>query len=79
MKALDRAFPASARVTPETAAKAILKGITPPPLHGLHVAQMSAIGYWWQNKFALPYELVMRFLNNRINTIAETELLMRTP
>ncbi len=30
-----------------------------------------AVGYWFQRKFALPYELTMRLLNNRLVGLAE--------
>jgi NAD(P)-dependent dehydrogenase (short-subunit alcohol dehydrogenase family) len=31
------------------------------------------IGYWFQRKFALPYEIVMRLLNDRLHAVAARE------
>ncbi len=59
-------------VTPETAAKAILKGIR-RRRYMVFTSLDVRIGYWWQNKFALPYEWVMRFLNHRIDAIARAK------
>jgi NAD(P)-dependent dehydrogenase (short-subunit alcohol dehydrogenase family) len=57
-------------VSPESAASSIIKGIkanrymvyTSPEIHLLH---------WVQGKFSLPYELIMRFLNNRMQSVFE--------
>ena len=57
-------------VSPESAAKSILKGIkanrymvfTSFDIHLLH---------WVQGKFSLPYILIMRFLNNRMQSVYE--------
>ena len=60
--ALRRRFQKHA-VTPEKAAAAILKGIR----RGRYMVFTSAdiqIGYWFQRKFAWPYELVMRLINH---------------
>lgn len=49
-------------VTPEAAAEAILRGVK----SGRYLVFTSfdiRFAYWWQRKFALPFELVMRFLN----------------
>jgi len=51
-------------VSPEHVAKKILKGIE----RNRYMVFTSAdirLGYWWQRKFALPYELTMRSLNDR--------------
>lgn len=51
-------------VSPEHVAKQILKGIE----RNRYMVFTSAdirLGYWFQRKFALPYELAMRSLNNR--------------
>src|SRR5690606_24061154 len=56
-------------VTPEKAAAAILKGIR----HNRYLVFTSLdirIGYWFQRKFAWPYELVMRFLNDEFARLA---------
>ncbi|MES2490886.1 MAG: SDR family oxidoreductase [Pseudomonadota bacterium] len=57
-------------ISPERAASSILKGIkanrymvfTSFDIHLLH---------WVQGKFSLPYELIMRFLNNRMQSVYE--------
>jgi short-subunit dehydrogenase len=57
-------------VSPESAAASIIRGIkanrymvfTSPDIHLLH---------WVQGKFSLPYELIMRFLNNRMQSVFE--------
>lgn len=66
--ALVRRFQRHA-VTPEQAAAAILKGIR----SGRYMVFTSwdiRIGYWFQRKFALPYELVMRLLNWKVGQLA---------
>ena len=58
-------------VTPEQAAASILDGIrhrrwmvfTSPDIR---------IGYWFQRKWAWPFEQVMRWLNNRLYRVAQT-------
>ncbi|HEY1075579.1 MAG TPA: SDR family oxidoreductase [Fontimonas sp.] len=59
-------------VTPQVAARAILKGIR-RRRYLVFTSLDVRIGYWWQSKFALPYEWVMRLLNNRIDAIAKAE------
>jgi len=49
-------------VTPEQAAEAILRGIK-ARRYMVFTSRDIQIGYWFQRKFALPYELVMRLLN----------------
>jgi len=49
-------------VTPEQAAGAILRGIK-ARRYMVFTSRDIQIGYWFQRKFALPYELVMRLLN----------------
>jgi NAD(P)-dependent dehydrogenase (short-subunit alcohol dehydrogenase family) len=57
-------------VTPETVAEKILDGIE----RNRYMVFTSAdirIGHWFQRKFAPPYELAMRRLNDRLSAIAE--------
>lgn len=55
--------------SPDKAARAILKGI-----HRNHYLVYTSFdirfGYWWSRKFALPYEVAMRFANNRFSKLA---------
>jgi NAD(P)-dependent dehydrogenase (short-subunit alcohol dehydrogenase family) len=51
-------------VSPEHVAKKILKGIE-RDRYMVFTSTDIRLGYWWQRKFALPYELTMRSLNNR--------------
>ncbi len=69
VKALTERFQRHA-VTPETAAKAILKGIR-RRRYMVFTSLDVRIGYWWQSKFSLPYEWVMRLLSHRIHTVAD--------
>jgi len=67
VKALKQRFQDHA-VTPEKAADAIIKGI----LANRYMVFTSidiAVGYWFQRKFALPYEFVMTQLNNRLHAV----------
>ncbi len=57
-------------ITPEHAAKAILRGIR-RRRYMVFTSFDVGIGYWFQSKFAPPYEWVMRLLNNRIDAVAK--------
>lgn len=57
-------------VTPEKAAQAILKGIK-NNRYMVFTSPDIRVGYWFQCKFALPYELVMRLLNRQVRLLAE--------
>jgi NAD(P)-dependent dehydrogenase (short-subunit alcohol dehydrogenase family) len=52
-------------VSPERAAAAILAGVR-KNRYMVYTSPDIRVGYWFQRKFALPYELVMRFLNDRL-------------
>jgi NAD(P)-dependent dehydrogenase (short-subunit alcohol dehydrogenase family) len=52
-------------VSPEHVAKKILKGIERNQYMVFTSADVR-LGYWLQRKFALPYELAMRLLNDRV-------------
>ncbi|ALG85460.1 SDR family oxidoreductase [Gordonia phthalatica] len=56
-------------VTPETAAKAILRGVTRNK-YMVYTSFDIRFGYWWARKFALPYEVVMRIANNRFDQLS---------
>jgi NAD(P)-dependent dehydrogenase (short-subunit alcohol dehydrogenase family) len=53
-------------VTPEKAAAAILAGIK-ANRYLIFTSRDIAVGYWFQRKFAWPYELAMRLLNDRLD------------
>jgi NAD(P)-dependent dehydrogenase (short-subunit alcohol dehydrogenase family) len=57
-------------VSPERVAAKILEGIEKNRYMVFTSADIR-IGYWFQRKFAPPYELAMRRLNDRLSTIAE--------
>ncbi len=57
-------------VTPEKAAQAILRGIK-NNRYMVFTSSDIRVGYWFQRKFALPYELVMRLLNRQVRVLAE--------
>jgi NAD(P)-dependent dehydrogenase (short-subunit alcohol dehydrogenase family) len=75
---VDRTAPAAAAlaqrferhaVTPEHVAAQIVRGIE----RNRYMVFTSAdirVGWWFQRKFALPYELAMRLLNNRLVAVA---------
>jgi len=66
--ALVRQFERRAK-SPEHVAERIVRGIE----RNRHLVFTSAdirVGYWFQRKFALPYELTMRLLNNRLVAVA---------
>lgn len=58
-------------VTPEKAAKAILKGIKQNQFM-IFTSPDIRVGYWFQRKFSYPYQVVMQLLNNHINAVAKT-------
>lgn len=59
-------------VTPETAAAAIIKGVK-ANRYMVFTSAETQIGYWFQRKFALPYEIVMRVLNDYLYAIARRQ------
>lgn len=65
--ALVRRFQRHA-VTPEKAAAAILKGIR-TGRYMVFTSPDIRVGYWFQRKFAWPYELVMRLLNWQVTRL----------
>lgn len=58
-------------VTPEKAAQAILKGIK-NNRYMVFTSPDIRVGYWFQRKFALPYELVMRLLSRQVGLLAKS-------
>ncbi len=52
-------------IKPEQAAKAILRGIK-ANRYMVFTSLDIRVGYWFQRKFALPYEWVMRLLNSEL-------------
>jgi hypothetical protein len=58
-------MPTQRAVDPEHVAKKILNGIECNQYMVFTSADIK-LAYWLQRKFALPYELTMRSLNNRI-------------
>lgn len=57
-------------VTPEQAAEAILEGISKKRWM-VFTSPDIRIGYWFQRKWAWPYEQVMRFLNDRMHKVGQ--------
>jgi NAD(P)-dependent dehydrogenase (short-subunit alcohol dehydrogenase family) len=57
-------------VTPEVAAAAILRGIRKNRFL-VFTSLDVRVGHWVQRKFAWPYEVVMRLLNDRLDALAE--------
>lgn len=68
IQAMRRRFRSHA-VTPEKAAAAIVRGIERDQ-YMVFTSLDIRIGYWFQRKFALPYELVMRRLNDVLHRVA---------
>ena len=66
--ALRRRFQKHA-VTPEAAAAAILRGVR-RKRYMIFTSPDVRIGYWFQRKFAWPYERVMRLLNRQMQRMA---------
>ncbi len=56
-------------VSPEHVAAKILEGIA-KDRYLVFTSRDIAVGYWFQRKFAWPYELAMRLLNDRLVKIA---------
>ncbi|MGH7269219.1 MAG: SDR family oxidoreductase [Polyangiaceae bacterium] len=56
-------------VTPEHAAQAILRGIQ-DDRYMVFTSRDIAVGYWLMGKFALPYERLMRSMNDRFHRLA---------
>lgn len=57
-------------VSPETAARAIIKGVC-KNRYLVYTSFDIRFGYWWARKFALPYEIVMRIANDRFSRLAQ--------
>ena len=57
-------------VTPEVAARATIKGMKAGK-YMVFTSPDIRVGYWFQRKFAWPYEIVMQLLNNRLNAVAQ--------
>ena len=57
-------------VSPEHVAAKILEGIA-KDRYMVFTSRDIQIGYWFQRKFAWPYELTMRLLNDRLVKIAD--------
>jgi len=60
-------------VSPEQAANAILKGVRRNRFM-VFTSLDIRIGYWFQRKWALPYELVMRLLSRRVHRLAQSKM-----
>jgi NAD(P)-dependent dehydrogenase (short-subunit alcohol dehydrogenase family) len=56
-------------VSPESAAKSILRGVE-RNRYMVYTSPETRIGYFFQRKFALPYELAMRVMNDRLTAAA---------
>lgn len=69
VKALKQRFTRHA-TTPEKAARAILKGIR-SNRYMVFTSPDIAVGYWFQCKFAWPYEIAMRVLNNVLYKVVD--------
>ncbi len=59
-------------IKPEQAAAAILRGIERNQ-YLVFTSRDIRIGYWFQRKFAPPYELVMRKLNDQLDRLAKLQ------
>jgi NAD(P)-dependent dehydrogenase (short-subunit alcohol dehydrogenase family) len=59
-------------ITPDQAARAILKGIA-ANRYLVFTSRDIQVGHWFQRKFALPYEWVMRLLNDQLQAIARRQ------
>lgn len=64
--------------TPEQAAAAIIKGIK-RNRYLVFTSLDIRIGHWFQRKFAWPYEMVMRIMNNQLYQLASRQRLPGTP
>jgi NAD(P)-dependent dehydrogenase (short-subunit alcohol dehydrogenase family) len=56
-------------VSPETVARAIIRGIEKRK-YMVFTSTDIRVGYWFQRKFALPYELAMRVMNDGLVAVA---------
>ena len=56
--------------TPAQAAQSIIAGIK-TNRYMVFTSLEVQVGYWFQRKFALPYDLVMRFLNSQLSALAD--------
>lgn len=65
--ALKRKFQRHA-ITPEVAAAAIVRGVE-RNTYMVFTSFDIRLGHWLQRKFALPYELAMRYLNDRLHRV----------
>lgn len=71
MLALKQRFQGHA-VTPEKAAAAILRGVK-AGRYMVFTSPDVRVGWWFQRKFAWPYEIVMRLLNHRLAAVARKQ------
>ena len=55
-------------ITPEKAAAAIIEGVR-RNRYMVYTSLDIRVGYWLQRKFAWPYEIVMRLLNNQLSAL----------
>lgn len=58
-------------VTPEKVADCIVRGVQ-KNRYLVYTSPDVRFGYWWARKFALPYELVMQFANDRFGALLRT-------
>lgn len=56
--------------SPEHVAERILTGVE-KNRYMVFTSADTRVGYWFQRKFALPYELTMRLLNDRLSAVGE--------
>jgi NAD(P)-dependent dehydrogenase (short-subunit alcohol dehydrogenase family) len=68
LQALKKRFQKHA-VSPEQAARAILRGIERDQ-YMVFTSLDIRVGFWFQRMFPLPYELVMRFMNDRLHDLS---------
>lgn len=73
---LRRRFQKHAK-SPAQAAQSILKGIK-ANRYMVFTSMEVRIGYWFQRKFALPYELVMRLLNHYMTVLVSPKRIHRS-
>ncbi len=55
--------------TPEHVAECIIRGVE-KNRYMVFTSRDIQVGYWFQRKFALPYEIAMRVLNDRLTAVA---------
>jgi NAD(P)-dependent dehydrogenase (short-subunit alcohol dehydrogenase family) len=58
--------------TPERAARSIVRGVE-KDRYFIYTSPDIAVGHWFQEKFALPYELVMRQLNRELEAVRKEQ------